>query len=397
VGIRTVVRLEDVSHTKLCYGKDTYCGHPRQSGILHYGGGEIAVLHSHAPCRYQAQDDVSHSFTRGYASRARILLQRSTDGGRTWPRADDVVVYDEAAPLDERRAFLARADEPGVRRDGIDLGGPDAAVYFGRTATGPVGADGERALEAFALRSPDRGRTWETVPTRVLPPPGRSSVHRDAHPLVRCPDGTLLGAMSAGPAPGAPGAVALYGSDDGGLTWEFLAEGARDPTGLGRPTYAGLLLLPSGRLQCYTLNIGGARHAIQLAHSDDGGYSWSEPRPIVAWGHSPWAARRPPGAARSGVHYRSPWPLRLRDGRTVVLFGRRKPPYGIGLIASDDDGATWSEEAVVRDDGSGPDLGYPVATELDDGRVFAAYYFVEDDGNAFGGTRHIAASSFRVR
>ena len=53
---------------------------------------------------------------------------------------------------------------------------------------------------------------------------------------------------------------------------------------------------------------------------------------------------------------------------------------------------------MVRDDGEyGPDLGYPVATELDDGRVFTAYYFVEDDGNAFGGTRHITASSFRVR
>ncbi|MGH2355218.1 MAG: hypothetical protein ACRDJN_26715, partial [Chloroflexota bacterium] len=102
--------LTEIHHVKICYSTDTYCGHPRQSGIFTYGNGELAVLHSHAPCRYQVRDDVSHSFTRGYASRASILLQRSTDGGRTWPREHDVVVYDESAPLNERRAFLARAD-----------------------------------------------------------------------------------------------------------------------------------------------------------------------------------------------------------------------------------------------------------------------------------------------
>lgn len=395
--MRKVVTIDDVRHVRLCYSRDTYCGHPRQSGIFNFtGNGELAVLHSHAPCRYQVPDDVSHSFTRGYASRARILLQRSTDGGETWPREHDMVVYDESAPLEARRAFLADADEPNVQRDHIDLTSPGAAVYFGRTATGAPDAHGELSLQAFAIRSPDRGRTWERIPTRVLPPEGRTGVHKDGHPLVQCPDGTLLGAMSVGPAPGSPGAVALYGSDDHGLTWEYLAEVARDPTGLGRPTYAGLLLLPSGRLQCYMLNIGGLRNAIQVASSDDGGYSWSVPRPIVAWGHSLWAARRAPGSSRRGVHYRSPWPMLLRDGRLLVLLGRRKPPFGIGGVVSEDLGASWSAEFILRDDASGPDLGYPVATQLDDGRIFTAYYFMQDDGNQFGGTRHIAGSFFRL-
>ena len=86
--------------------------------------------------------------------------------------------------------------------------------------------------------------------------------------------------------------VGVYGTDDNGLTWEYLGEVTRDSTGLGRPTYANLLLLPSGRLQCYMLNIGGIRNAIQIAYSDDGGYSWSEPKPIVAWGQSPWVTAR---------------------------------------------------------------------------------------------------------
>ena len=50
----------------------------------------------------------------------------------------------------------------------------------------------------------------------------------------------------------------------------------------------------------------------------------------------------------------------------------------------------------MRADGSGIDLGYPVATELDDGTIFAAYYFCVDDGNRFGGSRFIAGSFFRL-
>ena len=83
-------------------------------------------------------------------------------------------------------------------------------------------------------------------------------------------------------------------------------------------------------------------------------------------------------------------------GRIVVVFDRRCPPFGMGLIVSDDDGATWSAEAVIRADASDWDLGYPVATELDDGRIFTAYYYMEDDGNNFGGTRYVAGSHFRL-
>ena len=68
----------------------------------------------------------------------------------------------------------------------------------------------------------------------------------------------------------------------------------------------------------------------------------------------------------------------------------------MGLILSEDDGATWSAEAVIRADASDGDLGYPVATQLDDGRIFTAYYFMEADGNNFGGTRYIAGSFFRL-
>ena len=50
---------------------------------------------------------------------------------------------------------------------------------------------------------------------------------------------------------------------------------------------------------------------------------------------------------------------------------------------------------LQRADASDWDLGYPVATQLDDGRISTAYYYMENDGNNFGGTRHITGSFFR--
>ena len=100
--------------------------------------------------------------------------------------------------------------------------------------------------------------------------------------------------------------------------------------------------------------------------------------------------------ATSDSSYRSPFPLVLRDGRIVVLYGRRKPPFGIGAMLSSDRGNTWSADFVVRDDALCGDLGYPVATELDDGRILAAYYYNLDDGVPGGGTRFIASSTFRL-
>ena len=323
------------------------------------------------------------------------MLARSFDAGASWDRASDVTIFDETAPVEERRAFVRRAEEsPVVARARIDLAAPDSAIFFGRTYAGEGAAP---ELLCYAARSADRGRSWEEVPTPVHPPAGHAMVHKDGHPLLQMPDGTQLAAMTVGLP---TGGVVLYGTDDNGLSWEPLARVCDDPTGDGRPTYAGLLLLPSGRLQCYTLNIDGLRDAIQMNYSDDGGYSWSQPAPIVRWGRSPWAARaraRPVPLAAPGKHYRSPWPMRLADGRTVVLFGRRKIPRGIGLIVSEDDGATWSEEQIVRDDGPTTDLGYPVATEVGPGRIFTAYYFTRDDGNGFGGTRYIASSTIALK
>lgn len=398
------VQIKDIHHIKLCGDKTTYCGHPRQGGIYNFGNGEIVVIHNHAPCEYRVPEDVQHDYF-GYHRRAAQLLQRSLDGGETWPESENVVVFRETDPIEERRAFLEQYSAT-AQREQISLGSPDMCIFFGRTWVGEPDEDGKPAATLFAIRSADRDRTWEKVPTVVRPTFGFVDVIKHNTPIIEMPDGSFIGAFSSvlprdlserdafGGRFGTA-AVTIYGTDDDGLTWALLSEVARDPTGRGRPSYPCLLLLPSGRLQCYMLNIYGQHNAIMLSESDDA-YSWSQPRPIVRWGHSPWRARRRSGQVGGMFHYRSPWPIFLADGRILVLFARRKAPYGIGGIVSADEGITWSDEFILRDDGSGVDLGYNVATQLDDGRIFTAYYITMDDGNALGGSRHIAATFFRL-
>lgn len=408
------LEVTGLHHLKLCYSKDRYCGHPRQCGIYNFGDGELAVLHHHAQSSYKNREDIRHGWDQqGYKSRCQILLQRSLDHGETWKDENNVVVWDYQKPLEAHRELLWKCDDHEMPRAHIDLTSQDSAIYFGRPMTGKENEDDVPTMECLGWRSGDRGRTWEEFPSsRITPPLGYSYVHADCYPPAKFDDGSLLIPATADNRNTGlavhrsqleqldQSVVVLYGSEDNGLTWHYVSEVMRDPTGHGRPVYANLMLLPSGRLQCYALNNGGIRTALHLNHSDDGGYTWSEPRSIVDWGQSPWTnLSRDPiwSGAVSGPRYRSCWPLLLRDGRIAVLFDRRQLPGGIGMIMSEDEGSTWSTEVVIRGDASDWDLGYVVGTELDDGRIFAAYYFMEEDGNNFGGTRHMAASIFELK
>ncbi len=377
--------MMSLKHFKLHGTPATYCAHPRQGGIWNFGGGEIAVIHRHAGCCYQTEQDAGHS-PPGAHARAHYLLQRSMDAGKTWPGDLEVAVFDEAVPEPFR---CARLFDEGKRQE-IDLSDPNAIVMFGTSWPGWV---------CFAIRSGDRGKTWEYKPTIVQPPAGLDRCHKDNHPLICLGDDRLVGAVQCGPDPPGPW---LYETTDNGLTWRPLTQIVGD-TGSGPPTYAGLLKLPDGRLSCYTYVKADMKSYLQVNTSDDEGQSWDHPRQIVSEaGKATWATASSAGAMNStsqpegATPYRSPWPLLLRDGRIVVIFARRAQPYGIGAILSEDLGETWSDEMVIRSDGSCPDLGYPVATELADGKIFTAYYFCIEDGNRFGGSRFIGASCIEL-
>jgi BNR repeat-like domain len=380
--------VAQVEHTTMHGDRTTFCGHPRQGGIFNFGHGEIAVLHNHAPCAYQTRTDIQHDFG-GYHSRSVVLLQRSTDNGRTWPGESEVEVWNEAAPVEERRKFLLAAFTSP--RESIDLSKPESIVMFPRTFLGPI-RYGAYEMIAFGLRSRDKGRTWEKVPSLLLPPPGCYSATPDNTPVARMPDGTLFFPMRTF---GGRDGVDLYASTDSGLSWQYRRHICESRN------YPALVLLKSGRLQCYN-------YPLAMCYSDDAGKTWSKRKLIVPPGPSPWLPHD--RFYEDELTHRSPAPLVLRDGRILVLFARRiSAKRGIGVIVSEDGGATWSPDIVLRDDASlfhmtkvqgvdceYSDIGYPQATELEDGRIFTAYYYMLNDGNNFGGSRFIAGTFFRL-
>lgn len=385
---RTSRALTGIEHIKLHGDRTTYCGHPRQCGIFNFGHGEIAVGHNHAPCAYQKPSDVQHDFN-GYHSRSVLLLQRSMDHGRTWPGENEVDVWNEAAPIEERRKFLLSSFT--TPRESIDLARPESIVLFPRTFLGPI-RYGAYEMISFALRSRDKGRTWEKVPTILVPPPGCYSASPDNTPIVYMPDGSLLFPMRTF---GGRDGVDLYASTDSGLSWQYR-------THICEPhDYPAFVLLKNGRLQCYN-------YPLAMCYSDDAGKTWSKRKLIQPGGPSPWLPQDP--FYEEGLAHRSPTPLLLGDGRILVMFARRiSPRRGMGVILSEDGGATWSPDLILRDDPSVStttrirgmacdysDIGYPQATELEDGRIFTAYYYMMNDGNNFGGSRFIAGSFFRI-
>ena len=233
------------------------------------------------------------------------LLQRSLDGGVTWPKQYDVVLYDETKSTADKKKFLYPIDPP---RADYDMFQKDSVFFFGRTYLPELRGD---VPVCFALRSVDRGKTWETVPTIVKHPAGDLvKLHKDCYPVVRMPDGkTLLAAMSAGMSADNQRGVAIYESTDNGLHWKFKSRPAIDLSDTGQFTYTNLLLMPNGDLQAYFLHISkgtkaqntpvdGLKDAICMATSHDGGTTWDDAAPIVGKYASCW---KNPGERRRAI------------------------------------------------------------------------------------------------
>ena len=367
------VKIADVVHSRIAGGTNLWCTWPRTGGIHNFGDGEIVFAYTEKACAYRTSEDVQHS-----ENAARLVLCRTLDGGKTWPEDLRQTVRDNREPFDE---WIQQGEEP----QSIDMTGEDAIFIFWRYRMSDW-SQPHRVI-TFAMRSTDRGRRWH-MPA-VIVPPYRLQCIWGATNYLKMPDGTILagfGAHRYDPGSGDNEArgmlrAVLYISRDQGLHWYFLSTIAYEIRDDASASYPAFVLLPSGRILC-TVGYRGGSSWTSATYSDDYGRTWTEPRRINDLGDQANLCR-------------------LSDGRIVCIYGYRFVPYGIRGIVSEDDGQTWSEEFVIRDDGAGPDLGYPVITELADGRVSVIYYFnLADEDIDYkrlkGGRRFIAASTFRL-
>lgn len=99
----------------------------------------------------------------------------------------------------------------------------------------------------------------------------------------------------------------------------------------------------------------GADNTFWANESFDGGVTWSEP---VDTGIISGACPRL---------------LKLSDGRLLLTFGRRQPPFGLRAMLSVD-GKSWGDRAYILREAPNWDQGYTASVELGDGRILTVSY-----------------------
>ncbi len=209
--------------------------------------------------------------------------------------------------------------------------------------------DAKKYVGSWTMRSDDGGATFTS--------PARCPVSSPHGPVVMR-DGRLiyLGKLFPEGMDRPFGIVSCAESRDG-LHWDVLGEvPLPENVTNGQFHEPHVIELNDGALLClirYHYPNGGL--GIYKSVSRDGGRTWSTPEDM-------------------DIHGSPPHLLRHSSGAIVLTYGWRHAPYGQRARISRDDGATWSDEIILRDDGPDGDLGYPCSVELPDGDILTVYY-----------------------
>jgi sialidase-1 len=287
-----------------------------------------------------------------------VVAMTSKDDGATWtyPRVllDSATDDRDSGVVETAKGsllvttFTSLAYEPILAKAEKEGNWPAERLRAWQAARARLSAEERQAeLGEWLIRSTDGGRTWsDRLPTVVNSP----------HGPIQLKDGRLL----------YPGKqlwtgekkIGVAESRDDGQTWQWLAEIPARPGDTATADYHELhgIEAADGTLIVQIRNHNAANKGETLQTvSTDGGRTWSVPHPIGVWGLP--------------SHL-----LRLRDGRLLMSYGHRRPPFGNQARVSSDHGRTWSEPVLVSGDGAGGDLGYPSTVELGDGRLLTVWY-----------------------
>jgi hypothetical protein len=353
-----------MEHVVVYRKEGRYCGWPANYGIWSWG------------------DEIVVGFTFGYVnpaggfharekSKPFIPMQaRSTDGGKTWE------VQDTPASSPGNRGFSAdehMVEELGVGRvleggyllppppGGINFTHPDFALMCARAGLG-VGAT------PWFYISYDRCRRWEGP--FALPMFDQVGVAARTDYLVSGPrECTLFLTAVRGAGRGARAFCSR--TTDSGKTFQFLSWIAPDAE--SSSIMPANVRLSDSRILVAVRCRQAEQNWIDLYGSEDNGATWhymNRPAPDTGPGGNP------------------PTLTKLLDGRICLTYGFRGVPHSMRARLSNDEGATWKDDIVLRDDGGNHDIGYPRTVQRRDGTVVTVYYFNDEPD----GERYIAAT-----
>jgi Neuraminidase (sialidase) len=165
--------------------------------------------------------------------------------------------------------------------------------------------------------------------------------------------------------------LSVYKSDDTGASWYKTCEipSPLNPSGYPVINENHIIELSPGRLLALFraeafLQVKEENGFLRQSISNDNGYTWSSPLATPIYGYP--------------AHL-----LRLRDGRILCSYSRRRAPYSIEAVISEDDGKSWNVDhtMVLHRIDDEADMGYPSSIELTDGEIMTVFYVSRCDVN----------------
>ena len=279
----------------------------------------------------------------------RAMVARSTDNGKTWSTPETLI----DTPADDRHPSL------------LEL--PDGTLicsFFTYLGMGDYEKDPSIAHHTHITRSFDGGHTWES---EAKPLPSPFVADETDGPMVLLEDGSVLLVLNGTPAMGVPDRVAVFKSRDRCQTWELLSILSTDRD-LFEPSIA---QLPDGRL------VMMARPEGDIAWSEDGGRTWSQP-------------------VTFGLRLFAPSLYVLEDGTLVCLHGSYAAG-GLRVTFSRDGGETWIGPSTDRGFPVDTSYGYGKAMELPDGSLFVTYLSTGGHRTEDARTNEVRCIRVRIR
>lgn len=350
--------LDGVSDVVVRREPGRYFGFPANGGIWSWGN-EILVQYWAG----EFQDKPVGSHDINYAKPITCEQSRSLDGGLTWTH--------EATPITITQPDWGTQSLPtgaAILANPIDFSDPNTILRF--------------EWAGYLYYSTDRGKQWRGP--FALPKLGVHTWQLRTDYLVEDKNTVLAfwsGSKERFKRDENGGMVYMVKTTDGGITWSIVARVSRvvDPA----EDRHDVALMPSTVRCSPTKLVTCIRNLtlypkvgwIECRFSADNGKTWR----LLSIPVTEEAGTTPPALSR------------LPDGRLVLTYGYRKPlrgPTSIRARISEDEGASWGPELILRTGGGDEDIGYTRNAVRPDGKVVTIYYWNDHEKSE----RYIAAT-----
>lgn len=354
------LRPTDVTHVMVSFEQGRFSGWPANHGIWSWGDEILVGLSEGA---YKDLGPERHHIDREKPERH--FLARSMDGGESWriidPAKEGYLIPEggflHGVPREDVEIPALKAC-PG----GIDFTHPDFAMTVRTT---DIDAGDSRFFYSY-----DRGHTWEGP--FGLPDFGTPGTAARTDYIVNGKDDCML-FITVAKANGKEGRPLCVQTTDGGKTWNVVGWIGPEPEGFA--IMPATIRLSDTDLLTILRRREGPKRFLSAYISRDNGKYWEHLNdPVDDLGQGNPASL-----------------IKLKDGRLCITYGYRAEPFGIHAKLSDDDGQTWGESIVLRDDGANRDIGYTRMVQREDGKVVVLYYA---NDLKTGPERYVAATIF---